>query len=153
MTPYQELKQHVHQHCQEVIQNKIATAKAGIGEVLEFLHNDSKSSAGDKHETSRAMAHLEMENRQMALQNLMKMHAVLNQFDPAKPQQQVVPGALLVTNHGIFYITISLGKLIVNQQEVLVISYQAPIISALKNTSIGSTATFNGNRYKIMRIA
>jgi hypothetical protein len=121
-------------------------------EVLEFLHNDSKSSAGDKHETSRAMAHLEMENRQAALQHLINMNAVLTQVDPAKPQTQIVPGALLVTDHGLFYITISLGKVVVNGQEVLVLSYQAPIITTLKNIPVGGKTSFRGTPYKLLHI-
>jgi hypothetical protein len=153
MNIYHELKQEIHQHCQEVIQSRITTAKAGIDEVHEFLLNDDKSSAGDKHETSRAMAHLEIENRQVALQNLIKMHSILNQFDPAKSCTQIIPGALLVTDNGIFYITISLGKVVVNHQDVLVISYQAPIITALKNTLLGSITTFHGNHYKLLHIA
>jgi len=152
METYLELKKAVHQHCQDVLQTRIDTAKGDIGEVLEFLHDDNKSSAGDKHETGRAMAHLEVENRQGALQNLTKMNAALKQFDPAKSYNQIVPGALVVTDKGIFYVTISLGKLIVNEEEIMVISYQAPIIAALKNTPVGSVATFHGNQYKLLHI-
>ncbi len=152
MDKYLELKQAVHQHCREVVQKRINTAKADIEDVLEFLHDDNKSSAGDKHETSRAMAHLEVENRQGALQNLTKMNAALKQFDPAKSYNQIVPGALVVTDNGIFYVTISLGKFVVNAEEIMVISYQAPIISALKNIPVGSVATFHDNQYKLLHI-
>lgn len=153
MNTYSVLKLCIHQHCQEVIQSRIATAKSGMEEVLEFLHNNSKSSAGDKHETSRAMAHLEMENRQAALQHLIKMDVLLKQLDPAKPQTQIEPGALLVTDHTLFYIAISLGKVVVSEQEVLVLSYQAPIITTLKNIPTGSKTSFQGTPYKILHIA
>lgn len=152
MSTYYKLKQEIHQHCQKIIQSRIATAKAGIDEVHEFLLNDDKGSAGDKYETSRAMAHLEIENRQVGLQNLIKMQTALNQFDPGKLHTQLLPGALMVTDNGIFYITVSLGKVVVRQQEVLVISYQAPIIAALKSTPIGGTTTFHGIHYKILDI-
>ncbi len=153
MKNYRKLKQKIYQHCQEVLIIRIATAKAGIDEVHEFLLNDDKGSAGDKYETSRAMAHLEIENRQVALQNLIKMQSALHQFDTATSYTQPVPGALVVTDNGLFYITISLGKVIVSKQEVLVISYQAPIISALKNTTIGGTTIFHGIQYKLLHIA
>ena len=147
-----KLKQKIHQHCLKALQSRIAMAKAGIDEVHEFLLNDDKSSAGDKYETGRAMAHLEIENRQAALQNLIKMQAALHQFNPAKLQTQIVPGALIITDNGIFYITISLGKVMVGKQEVQVISYQAPIIAALKNIDIGGTATFHGNHFTLLDI-
>ena len=149
---FHKLKQQVHQHCLENIRSRIAIAKAGIDEVHESLLNDDKNSAGDKYETSRAMAHLEIENRQAALQNLIKMQSDLHKFDPARPHTEIVPGALVVTDKSIFYITISLGKIKVKRHEVLVISSQAPIIAALKDTPVGGITTFHGIQYKLLEI-
>ena len=55
------LKQKIHTHCLHLLDNKIAELQKILRSLGESAANDTKSSAGDKHETARAMIHIEQE--------------------------------------------------------------------------------------------
>ena len=56
-----DLKKDLYLFCQAYISNRKARIEARIAAVSEALEAESKSSAGDKHETGRAMLQLERE--------------------------------------------------------------------------------------------
>ena len=55
------IKQQLYKHCQEFVNQKLDTIQKTILSNKEALNSETKSSAGDKHETGRAMLQLEME--------------------------------------------------------------------------------------------
>ena len=54
-------KQKLIQRCSNYLKDKINSLNAIINEVSEASNSENKSSAGDKHETSKAMMQLEIE--------------------------------------------------------------------------------------------
>ena len=56
-----ELKQQLYKLCQDFVENRKKTVQKNINEIQESLTSETKSSAGDKHETGRAMLQLERE--------------------------------------------------------------------------------------------
>ena len=54
-----EYKEELHRYCLALIKEKKVLLKVQIDARKNDLESVSKSSAGDKHETSRAMIHLE----------------------------------------------------------------------------------------------
>lgn len=144
MTDLPSFKPLAHAHCLAVVNERIVDLEASILDIQRSSQSDTKSSAGDKHETGRAMAQLEIEKQQVSLGNLIAMRDVLARLDPAVPQERVREGALVRTDSGLFYIAVGLGRMVVDGQEVLVMSPQAPLAEALQHTPIGGTARFNG---------
>lgn len=55
-------KAKVYLHCQRIINEKRALLEKEMKSLQESSNNETKSSAGDKHETSRALAQAEQEN-------------------------------------------------------------------------------------------
>lgn len=55
------LKQQLISDCTKKLQQQIVSLKQLLDEVTEAVNNETKSSVGDKHETSRAMMQLEQE--------------------------------------------------------------------------------------------
>lgn len=145
-------KQAIHQQCLELVDERILQVQKQINDLREAAGESGKSSAGDKHETGRAMADLEVEKQQASLKNLLQMHATLTQIDPLQKRDRVAPGALIETDLGTFYIATAIGRIQVGEKEVLVISTDAPIIKALQKYPIISQVIFNGNMYVIQSV-
>lgn len=76
-----ELKTSLLTYCNSYVESRIELAAKGIQEARESSNNDSKSSMGDKYETSKAMAHLEQEKLASQLEESYKLKRVLSQLD------------------------------------------------------------------------
>ena len=146
-------KVEVHESCLALLNEKINGVNDAITDVRMSSKNETKSSAGDKHETARAMAHLELEKLQQSIGNLESMKSVLDQIDPNKSSKVPALGALVKTSQATFYIAISLGPIKVENTEVMIISINAPIIRTMSNCEVGSTFSFNNKSYQIMEIS
>lgn len=152
MTDLPSFKPLAHARCLAVVNERITDLEASILDTQRSSQSDTKSSAGDKHETGRAMAQLEIEKQQVSLGNLIAMRDVLARLDPTVPQERVREGALVRTDRGLFYIAVGLGRLVVEGQEVLAMSPQAPLAEALQRTPISGTARFNGVAHVVVEV-
>ena len=148
-----QLKVAVHRQCLEQLKQRIQVAEMAIEGSRDAVRNDTKSSAGDKHETARSMAQLEIEKQQSSLQHLHQMDAILQRMDPSVERKRISPGCLIQTDVAVFYISVGLGKVRTGPREIQVISKEAPIFEFLSNTPIGTVGFFNGTAYRIEAIA
>jgi hypothetical protein len=105
---------------------------------------------GDKHETSQAMAQLEIEKQQVSLGNQLAMQDVLMRLDPTLPQVRLCKGALVRTDSGLFNVAVGLGRVALNGQDVRVLSPQASLVGVLKGRAIGGAALFNGREHTLL---
>ena len=55
------LKQNIYSQCLLILNQKIEELNSALATATESANNETKSSAGDKHETARAMMQLEQE--------------------------------------------------------------------------------------------
>ncbi|MFT3885749.1 MAG: hypothetical protein QM724_10055 [Flavobacteriales bacterium] len=152
MNELPDLKATVHRACLQVLDERIAAAQASIADTQAASQSDTKSSAGDKHETARAMAQLELEKQTSVLQHLQRMHAQVERLAPSDERTQVGPGVLVRTDSGWFYIAVPLGRIVVGGEEVWAISTEAPIYAALKSTPVGQVAFYSGKAYRILEV-
>lgn len=77
--------------------------------------NESKSSAGDKHETARAMMNLEQEKLERQYQELMTMKDRFDKINFESPIDKIQLGSLIETNKGFFLLSVGLGKVKTNR--------------------------------------
>jgi len=146
------LKNSIHQKCIEIVNEKIDNINTTLQELQEAANNETKSSAGDKYETSRAMAQLETEKLGNQLTETLKLITVLDRINPDLKTSQVALGSIVTTNNGDFYISVSLGKLTINHQSIFAISTLSPIGELLLTKKVKETFTFNDKNYKILAI-
>ena len=90
-----------------------------------------KSSAGDKFETHRAMMHLQIESFIKRLQVAQELHAQLRQV-PLVVTQTITLGSLVMTEQGAFFISISAPSCVIEGQEYLCMSPEAPMYRAMR---------------------
>ncbi len=117
----------LHQKCLEIIEDNILTIKLALQEAQDAANNETKSSAGDKHETGRAMAQLETEKLTSQLSEALNLKATLSKITTNDTVKQVALGSVVFTNNGNFYVSVSLGKLEIEQYQFFSISQQSPI--------------------------
>ena len=102
--------------------DKLETINSLIKSSIVSRNNNTKSSAGDKHETSRAKIQLDIDNYQQQKINIINQQKILKSIDLNKSYSKVENGALVETNIGIFFIAIGLGRWIVKNELFFVIS-------------------------------
>jgi len=141
--------------CNELIfiqKQKIKSLELLINSTTESRDTDNKSSAGDKHETSRAKIQTEIDNysRQLALA-YNNLH-LIEQVDKSKKHNVATQGSLITTDKGIFFISIGIGKLEIGSNNYFIISPLSPIGSAMKGMSKNETFSFRGIKFSIKNI-
>ena len=132
-----ELLEIIHQKISEKIQKLeqlIAETRAS--------NNDTKSSMGDKYETSREMLQQEINNLQIQLNEHLKSQQILKNINP-NPHKVVSLGSLVETEKGMFFIAISLGELSFNQEKIFVISAESPLAKAMNGKKTGESFVVN----------
>lgn len=146
------LKKSIQNQCQAIIDEKINELQAALKGYQDAANQETKSSAGDKYETGRAMMHLEKEKLAGQLDQVLKQQRVINQLNPEKKQPQVELGSILSTNRGIFYISVSLGLIKIEGTPVMCISPVAPLGKVFLGAEAGSEIQFNKTTYQLSEV-
>lgn len=145
------IKQSLYNQCLAYVQQRIDTATEAMRAAQESANSESKSSAGDKYETGRAMAQLERDRHAQLLADAQRMKQELEHIDLA-PAPLVRAGSLVKTGRGTFFISISAGRVSLDEAEYMAVSAASPIGVALRGKRVGDTAVFNNIRYVIEAI-
>ena len=114
-------------------------------------NNETKSSMGDKYETTREMVQQEINNLQVQLNDVLKQLDTLRTISD-KPSQKVEKGAVVKTPSGLFYITVSAGEIVLESQKMYVISLESPLAQAMKGLTEKDSFMLNGKRNFIENI-
>ncbi len=149
-----ELKEKLYAHCQSWIDEKIELAKTTIANAQSSANEETKSSAGDKYETGRAMAQMEVDKGLIQLAEANKLRSTLGLYSPdtINTDKIIRLGSLVHTDQGRFYISISAGKVVIEGHSVICLSAQSPLGAQLMGLSTGHTFVFNNLTYAIREI-
>ena len=142
------LKQTLYNQCLAYVQQRIDTAMEAMQAAQESANSESKSSAGDKYETGRAMAQLERDRHAQLLADARRMKQELDHLDLA-PTTTARAGSLVRTSRGTFFISISAGRLSLDGTDYVAVSAASPIGTLLLGKRPGEVAAFNAVRYVI----
>lgn len=145
-------KQNLFAHCQEYVRQRISTAQQAMDAAQESANSESKSSAGDKYETGRAMAQLERDRYAQLLAEARKMEQELTRLNVDKSYDTVQAGSLVTTNRGSFFISISAGKLTVDGLDCFAVSPASPVAAAMSGHRAGDVVTVNKLPYEILSV-
>ncbi len=145
-------KEKLFARCNQLVDERIALAKKLIAEAQQAANEDTKSSMGDKYETSREMMALEMRKANEQLQEGAKLNKVLTRLNPTTICQQVEIGSLVSTSMGDFFVSISLGKIMLEQREVFALSAVAPLGKQLMGKEKGDKFEFNSREIEIISV-
>ena len=114
-------------------------------------NNETKSSMGDKYETTREMVQQEINNLQLQLNENLKAQSVLKTLS-VSAHEKVQLGSLVATNNGYFYIAISLGDILFNKKKIFLISPESPLAKAMMGKLENQEFSLNNSIQKIIKI-
>lgn len=146
------IKQQLHNKCLAYILERIATTQEAIQTAQQSANEETKSSAGDKYETGRAMAQLEIEKNTVQLGEAKKLKQVLDQISTDRETAIVSMGSVVFTNQGNFFIAISAGQFVLDSKTYFAISSNSPIGQKLMGLQANDSFLFNKKEYKISHI-
>ncbi|WP_317166772.1 3-oxoacyl-ACP synthase [Spirosoma aureum] len=147
-----QLRQDLMALCRSHVQQRIEIARQAMEAAQESANSESKSSAGDKYETGRAMAQIERDRYAHQLDIALALEQELERINSEKDYTIVQPGSLVITNRGTFFISISAGKLSVDGNEVFAVSPASPIGMALAGRRAGDQVLFNKMTYEVLKV-
>ena len=140
--------------CLAHLQARLAAARADMAAAQESSNSETKSSAGDKYETGRAMAQQERDRHAAQLHEAQQLLAALQKINPELASDAVRTGALAATSRGLFYVSISAGRLTTTEgQEFMAVSAAAPLVQALAGRRAGEAVTFNGKSISVEAVS
>ena len=147
------LKQKIHQHYTQQVQDKIDIFRDMISALTEDSKNDAKGSAGDKHETALSMMHLEQEKLNYTLKEVLDQKAVLDKIDSSLLHTTIALGSLVQANGIYLYVSLALTKINIDQVNVIALSPQSPLGTKLMGNKVGFEFEINTTKYLIESIS
>ena len=131
----------------------LARARTAFEELQTSLEGESKSTAGDKHETGRAMVQMEMEQAAARLSRVEGMMRQWHALEPLLGREQVRPGAIVSTDQGGFILGVAWGKFEgPGDATWRAISSDAPLAQAMQSLGPGDTVEFRGRMWHIISV-
>ena len=147
-----DIKVQLFQKINELVDARIETSKAAVTAAKESKNNETKSTAGDKYETGRAMMQLEQEKNEMQLRQALHLKASLKQMDFEKISNEVGFGNLVITTQGKYFISIGIGKVKIEDETYFVVSLDSPVGKLLAGKKIGDKITIRDRQIEVKTI-
>lgn len=138
-----DVKKELYKQCVAYVNRRKQTVEDIISSNQKALQSETKSSAGDKHETGRAMLQLEIEKASQQLHGITKMEETLSKINIEKRSNIAHLGSMVQTNKGTFFLSISSGQLIVDTKIYFSVSVSSPIGGLLLGKKVGDIFVFN----------
>lgn len=137
----------------ELLESRKSGLETALSAAKESRDNDTKSSAGDKFETGRAMMQQEMDKLEQQLHQLHQQLHQLRAIDCQTAHKQVGQGSLLQTDTDTYFLSIAFGKLELDQQKIWVISTASPIAQSMLGKKPGESFNFQQQQSCIVNLS
>jgi transcription elongation GreA/GreB family factor len=147
------LKISIVRHLQQMLEEALLETKQALAAMQESLTSETKSTAGDKYETGRAMVQIELQKLSAQHDKLSAQLQTLAKVDPQRACASVEFGSLVQTAQESYFFAIPAGKITVDGQVHYAISMASPIGSLLQGKTVGQSAAFQGRELRITGVA
>ena len=147
-----KLKEELYSQCQAFVDARLKAIQNTIDEIQISLTSETKSSAGDKHETGRAMLQLEREKAGQQLAEIQKLNQLLSKIDVSKTTATIGLGSIVFTTQANYFIAISAGEIKSSDQSFYAISANTPIAKLLLGKTTGDCIAFRDQVFEITKV-
>ena len=137
------VKEQLYEECKKFLYGRLNTVIERIANIQESLQSETKSSAGDKHETGRAMLQLEREKAGNQLSDIEKQQELFSKVTIDVSSEVARLGSLITTDNGAYFLAISVGAIIINTNTYYAISPSSPIGKILLGKKEKDVLVFN----------
>lgn len=146
------IKKILFNHCKAHLEKKMDLLEQQKKRLHKDLTSETKSSAGDKHETGRAMIHLEREKLGNQIHEIELNYQRLNKIKDVKTSTSISLGSLIFTDKANYYVAVAADSCEVNSKVFYCISSQSPIGKLLIGKKINESIMFNDIGSTILEI-
>ncbi|WP_458628325.1 3-oxoacyl-ACP synthase [Winogradskyella sp. PC D3.3] len=146
------VKEELYKSCLKFVDDRLLTVQNTILDIQNSLQSETKSSAGDKHETGRAMLQLEREKAGRQLAEIEKQKQILQKVNSESTHTKVALGSMVKTTQSNYFIAISAGEIVIDDTAFFAISAATPIAQLLWSKTIDDEVVFRGIKFKITAI-
>ena len=147
-----ELKTLLLAECHNWVEERHARIKKALEDIRIALLEESKSSAGDKHETGRAMLQIERENAGKQLRVVENIKETLQKINIEGSSEIARMGSLVKTTDANYFISVSVGAIIINETTYYAVSPSTPIGQLLLGKQQGEELLLNTKKSHILEI-
>ncbi len=147
------IKQNIKSEVLRQLELKIKDISNAVKSLLESRDSDTKSSAGDKHETSRAKIQTKIDQLSKQLINAQRQKNNLSIIETNHLHITADVGSLIETNKAYFFISTGWGRIQIQDENYFVISIESPIGRLLKNKKKGDSIQFRDTAYNILSVS
>ena len=138
--------------CVDYVEERVSRLQSSIKDLEHDLGNETKSSAGDKYETSREMMNTEINKLQNQLQSFKKLKEVLAVIENRKASTTVQLGSIVKTSAANYFISIPVGEIMVEEEKFYAIGLNSPIGKLLLGKEEGEQFIFQQKEFSIKKI-
>ena len=146
------LKNKLYQQCQFFLNKRLEAIEDSITEIQNSLESETKSSAGDKHETARAMLQIDRENTGHQLDDIEKQQEILKKINLNSTLHKIAFGSVVYTTQFNYFIAISAGEIVLEDKKYYAISAGTPMAQLLRLKQVGDTVQFRNSKFTITEI-
>lgn len=142
----------VFQALQIEVNNRVSTLEKALDNSRAEMVSESKSTAGDKHETGRAMAQLEQEKLGRQVLSARELQQAIAQIKVQDKHDEIQFGSLVKASNGSFFFSVGIGKLMVEGESIFCLTMTSPLGNVLRGKKAGDSIQFNGRTIEILEV-
>lgn len=146
------IKSELYTYCLDYVEKRIAVIEKTMQEAQTSANNETKSSAGDKYETTRSMMQIDKAMNTNQLLSANKLKEDLLKIDISKRHLSAQVGSLVITTQANYFIAIGAGKITLEGKDYFAISLTSPIGVLLMHKKVGEEVVFNKQTIVIQAI-
>lgn len=146
-------KDQIFEQIERELKQKISDIQTEISSLRQEMSEDTKSSAGDKFETSREMMNQSINRLQDSLQQQKKQLQQLEGLKNSKPTEKVGMGSYVCTEKANFLFGLAFGKVNSSKDNIFALSLNSPLGRIFLDQKVGDTVKMNQTNYTIKSIA
>lgn len=139
-------------HLRSTIENQLDLLGNELQSIADEMSKETKSSAGDKFETSREMMNQERGRLEERLAHLKQQLIIISQFKTDHSSGEIQNGSLVRTENFYFLFGLAFGKLIMDNFSIMVLSLTSPIGKKFLEKKVGDRVEFNNTIYTVQSI-
>lgn len=138
--------------CKLLLEQKITLIDSELSELDKSQNSETKSSMGDKYETSREMMQRERDQLSTNLLNNKQLLTTLLSIDIHKKNNEARLGSLVFTSQNIYFLAVGIGEINIENQKIWVISTSSPIGKLLLGKKVKDFFRFNNADVQILDV-
>jgi len=138
--------------CYTYVNKRIMRLETSVRDLEHDLANETKSSAGDKYETSREMINAEISQLEQQLKEFKKLKGILSLPQLQKAFTTIQLGSIVKTNAANYFMAIPVGEINLNKEKFYAIGINSPMAQLLNGKQKDDVFAFREKEIKILDV-